>query len=424
MTEQEKISTFDAIIKPFLCPDSDGGASDSRNLFAEALRTIINHALLAQRDEHLGCGQYERSAGRNGYRNGFKPRSVRTSTGEINLDIPQVRGAETPFQPVVPCFERGSRIDRAVNLAIAEMYLQGVSTRKVSKIMAELWGGRGVSAAYVSQCTARLDEYFKEWRNRPLPPISHLYLDATYTKVRMARTVRDCAVFVAVGIEAGTGRRIVLGVSTGLSEAAEHWTAFIQGLQARGMNRPLCVTSDDHKGIRAALARTLTGVPWQRCQFHFQKNAQAYVSSTRYKGIAAAHIRNIFNAGSRQLAEAANQIALAAFREKGQDRLADWLEENIHECLTVADCPPEIQTRIRTSNIMEALNRQLKRRTNVISIFPSEASLLRVVTSKAMELSDEWEGGCGKAYISPEKLRKMAEALGTAAPQTYPNLAV
>lgn len=417
MTEQDKITIFDAIINPFLCHTPSPGAQGSGYLFPEALRRMLNASLSAQCDNHIGCAKHERSVNRNGMRNGYKPRTILTSTGEITLDVPQVRNSATPFHPVIPGFEQGARIDRALNLSIAEMYLQGVSTRKVAKVMKELCGGHGVSAAYVSQCAAQLDELFEQWRTRPLPLISHLFLDATYIKTRLNNRVTDCAVFVAVGIEAETGKRIVLGISTGISEAAEHWSAFIQSLLDRGMNTPLTVTSDDHKGIRTALARTLTGTLWQRCQFHFQQNAQAYVTSARYKGIAASHIRSIFNAGNRNMAKLVTQNVLATFREDGQDKLADWLEENIEECLTIIDCPPNVQRCLRTSNIMECINRQLKRRTNVVSIFPSEASLLRLVTAKAMDLSDEWEGS-SKTYITPEKLRQTAEVLTAAAPQS------
>ena len=417
MTEQDKITIFDALIKPFLCSDALSIDHEGDNLFAQAIRQLLNSSLLAQQDNHLGCERYERLTARNGQRNGFKPRTIRTSSGQITLDVPQVRNSQTPFTPIIPGFERGSRIDRALNLAIAEMYLQGVSTRKVAKVMNEICGGNGVSATYVSQCTAQLDTLFEKWRNRPIPPIAHLFLDATYTKVRMHDIVSDCAVFVAVGIDAETGRRMVLGVSVGLSEAAEHWATFIQSLMMRGMNRPNCITSDDHKGIRKALAETLTGVPWQRCQFHFQQNAQAHVTSVRYRSIAAALIRNVFNAGNRASAKLMIQNTLSVFRADKQYKLADWFDENIEECLTVIDCPPEVQRRLRTSNIMESINRQLKRRTNVISIFPSEASLLRIVTAKAMDLSDEWEGNSGKAYISPEKLQQAAEALKAASSQ-------
>lgn len=168
--------------------------------------------------------------------------------------------------------------------------------------MQEICGDNGVSSSYVSQSTSQLDELFEKWRTRQLPPIAHLFLDATYSKVRLNGVIVDCAVFVAVGIDAETGRRMVLGVSVERSEEAAHWTTFIQSLLMRGMNRPLTVTSDDHTGIRAALARTLTGVLWQRCQFHLQQNAQSYVTNSRYKTIAAAHIRSIFNAGSRKMA--------------------------------------------------------------------------------------------------------------------------
>ncbi|MGN0828503.1 MAG: transposase [Akkermansia sp.] len=198
---------------------------------------------------------------------------------------------------------------------------------------------------------------FEKWRNRPIPPIAHLFLDATDTKVRRNDLVSDGAVFVAVCIEAETGRRMVPGVSVGFSEAAEHRAAFIQSLIMRGMNRPNCITSDDHKGIRKTLAETLTGVPWQRCPFHFQQNAQAHVTSMRYRSIAAAPIRNVFNAGNRASANLMIQNALSIFRAAKQYKLADWVEENIEECLTVIDCPPEVQRRLRTSNIMESMNR-------------------------------------------------------------------
>ncbi|MBQ3218951.1 MAG: transposase, partial [Akkermansia sp.] len=184
----------------------------------------------------------------------------------------------------------------------------------------------------------------------------HLFLDATYTKVRRNEIVSDCAVFVAVGIDAETGRRMVLGVSVGLSEASEHWATFIQSLMMRGMNRPNSITSDDHKGIRKALVETLTGVPWQRCQFHFQQNAQAHVTSVRYRSLAAAHIRNVFNAGNRASAKLMIQNALSIFRVDKQYKLADWFEENIEECLTVIDCPPEVQRRLRTSTSWKALS--------------------------------------------------------------------
>lgn len=175
ITEHDKDNIFDVVIKPFLCPDTNNESQGTGNLFAEAIRTLINTALLAQRDAHLGCEQYERSAARNGQRNDFKPRTVRTSTGKITFDAPQVRNSETPFQPLIPGFEQGKRVDRALNLAIAEMYLQGVSTRKVATVMQEICGVNGVSDSYVSQCTTQLDELFEKWRTRHLPPPLPIY---------------------------------------------------------------------------------------------------------------------------------------------------------------------------------------------------------------------------------------------------------
>ncbi len=409
MTEQFKLNTLDTIIKLLVSPNQDSESSTSPNILAEALKILINTSLLAQRDAHIQCEKYERNDKRTGLRNGFKPRTLRSKSGEITVSIPQVRNSQDPFVPFIPGFEQGSRVDRALNLAIAEMYLHGTSTRKVGAVMEQICGGKGVSAAYVSQCTAQLDETFEQWRNRPLPAIAHLYLDATYVKIRQDGAIRDCAVFIATGIHSESGKRLILGVSTGISEASQHWEAFIQNLLDRGMSRPLGVTSDNHPGIRKALASTLTGVPWQRCQFHFQQNAQAHVTKQGYKKTAAAYIRNIFHAPNKQ---SALKLALETeeiFRRDRQSKLADWIAANIEECLTFADYPIDVQRRLRTSNTMENINRQLKRRTNVISIFPSEASLMRIITAKLMDISDEWEGQTGRIYISPDKFRQINE---------------
>ena len=188
------------------------------------------------------------------------------------------------------------------------------------------------------------------------------------------------------------------------------------------MNRPALVVSDSHAGIRGAVAKTLTGVPWQRCQFHFQQNAQSYVTGKRLKSFIAGEIRAIFNSSNREAAEKRTAMAVSLFREKKQDKLADWLEENIEQCLTIIDCPAEVQRYIRTSNMMECVNSQLKKRTRLIPVFPSEASLLRLMTARLIDLSDEWEGNCGRAYISPEKLEIIAEVLKAAAPQLSPNI--
>ena len=323
--------------------------NSSQNQLAEIYTMLLNKVLLIQQDAHLERQPYERSSGEHGYRNGFKPRTLSTQAGKITLAIPQVRGSELPFKPFIPGFERGCRIDRAFNLAIAEMYLKGVSTRKVKDILEKLCGCQ-VSATYVSQCTAELDVMVEEWRNRTLTPVSHLFLDATYFKVRRDNQVVCCALLVAIGVDAQTGKRVILGASSELSEASEHWGNFFASLLKRGMGKPLTVTSDSHPGIKAALDKHLTGVPWQRCQFHFLQNASHYVTRQSYKTTAASRINSVFNAEDAQAARLRAIEVTKLFRNDGQNRLADWFEENVEQCLTVSDAEPHTRKRLRTSN--------------------------------------------------------------------------
>jgi len=196
---------------------------------------ILNAAMLFERSSHLAANPYERSATRNGYANGFKGRTLKSALGALNLKIPQTREASEPFYPSL--LERGSRIDQALKSAIAEMYLQGVSTRRVTNVMEELCGLE-VTSTQVSRLTAKLDESFEQWRRRPLSEISHLILDATYIKVRVDSSVRDCAVLVAIGIHREGGKRMILGVSVALSEAEVHWRAFLSSLRERGIGIP------------------------------------------------------------------------------------------------------------------------------------------------------------------------------------------
>ena len=198
--------------------------------------------------------------------------------------------------------ESGSRVDRALKVAVAEMYLQSVSTRRVTKVMERLWGLE-VNSTQVSRLTAELDTSFKQWRERPLPQIAHLVVDATYIKVRIDGSVRDCAVLTAIGVRREDGKRMILGVSAALSEAEPHWRSFLMSLKERGMGIPDSVTSDAHEGLKAALRATFNASPWQRCQCHLQQNAQAYVPKIQMRESVAADIRTLFNADSMALAE-------------------------------------------------------------------------------------------------------------------------
>ncbi|MFM8717672.1 MAG: IS256 family transposase, partial [Spartobacteria bacterium] len=246
---------------------------------------ILNAAMLFERRIHLSAQPYERCEKRNGYANGFKDRVLKSSLGEMNLKIPQTRESSAPFYPSL--LEKGSRVDQALKSAIAEMYLQGVSTRRVKHVMEELCGME-VSSTQVSRLTAKLDESLEKWRNRPLPEISHLLLDATYIKVRIDSSVRDCAVLVAIGIRRDNGKRMILGASTALSENEVHWRTFLSSLRERGIGTPELITSDAHEGLKAALRATLNASPWQRCQFHLQQNAPKAIT-TWLKGLHRDH---------------------------------------------------------------------------------------------------------------------------------------
>ena len=227
----------------------------------EALRVVINTAMLAERQAYLRVGPYERSADRTDQANGFKPKTVKTRVGDVTFAVPQVRSGD--FYP--QALEKGLRSERAFNLALAEMYVQGVSTRKVSAIVEQLCGTT-VSSAHVSRAVAALDHILDQWRTRALRACSYLFLDARYEHMRVDGAVRDGAVLVAVGIDP-TGRRQVLGVAVSLSEAEVHWRDFLSSLVARGLTGVRLITSGAHEGLRAARRAVFGGVPWQRCQF-------------------------------------------------------------------------------------------------------------------------------------------------------------
>jgi transposase-like protein len=258
--------------------------------------------------------------------------------------------------------------------------------------------GSGVTSSTVSQATHELDEKLEQWRNSPLEEMVYLYLDARYEKVRQDGHARDAAVLVAVGVGL-SGHRKVLGVSISLGEQEVHWRAFLESLLKRGLRGVKLVISDDHSGLKAARQAVLGGIPWQRCQFHLQQNAQAYVPRKDMQAEVAADIRNIFNAPDHSRAQEYLREAITKY-QKTASKLANWMENNIPEGLTVYSFPAAHRRLIRTTNGLERLNREIKRRTRVVSIFPNEAACLRLVSAILMETSDEWEGG--KIYLNLE----------------------
>ena len=361
----------------------------------ELLRVLINQAMQAERARYLNAGQYERTEDRKGYANGFKPKTVRTRVGEITFAVPQVR--EGGFYP--SALEKGLRSERALVIALAEMYVQGVSTRKVKAITEELCGV-DVSSMQVSRAAAQLDDALQEWRERPLGEITYLYVDARYEKVREAGQVRDAAVLVASGITP-QGERQILGVSVSLSEHETHWKAFLKGLKDRGLTGVKLVTSDDHEGLGAARRAVLGSVPWQRCQFHLQQNAGAYLPKQSMRLEVAADIRAMFNAPDRQIAEVFLHAAIQKYAVSAH-RLSAWLEENLSEGFAVFDFPLEHRRSIRTTNSLERINKEIRRRTRVVGVFPNEASCLRLISALLMEISEEWQ--IGKHYCAGKSL--------------------
>lgn len=364
------------------------------NSIPKIAEMLINAAMLLERIQHIGAEPHQRNIeSRNGYANGFKPRTYHSALGKLQLSVPQVRQSETPF--TTSLLEKGSRSDRALKAAIATMYVQGVSTRRVTRIMKELCGLE-VSSTQVSRLTARLDDEFQKWRTRPLPEIAFLIVDATYYKVRIDGTVRDCATLIASGIRRSDGKRMILGVSCALSEAEIHWREFLTSLKERGIGIPGMVTSDAHTGLRAALKATLNATPWQRCQFHLQQNAQSHITKQHLKTKIAAEIKTIFNAENKPTAEQRLQDFTTRWQQT-QPRLTQWAEENLPEGFTVFDLPEHQRKRLRTSNACETLNSQIKRRTRVVGLFPNQDSLLRLVTAVLIEISETWE--TGKSYL-------------------------
>jgi transposase-like protein len=352
----------------------------------EVVRILINAAMVAERQKFLGVGPYERGEARTGRANGFKPKTVNTRMGSVTFDVPQVR--EGDFYPC--SLDKGMRSERALKVAIAELYVQGVSTRKVAAVTEKLCG-LSISSTQVSRVSAELDVVLEEWRNRPLGAFRYLILDARYEQVRQGGMVRSAAVLTAIGVDEH-GKRHVLGVSVALSEHEVHWREFLQSLIKRGLHGVQLIVSDAHEGLGAARMAVFAGVPWQRCQFHLQQNASAYVPKQDMKERVARDIRAIYNAPDRASADDLLRRAVERY-EKLAPKLASWMAEAIPQGLTVMAFPQEHQRLLRTSNMLERTNREIRRRTRVATLFPNEASCLRLVSAVLMEISEEWESG-------------------------------
>jgi transposase-like protein len=349
--------------------------------------------MIIESTRYLQADPYERSSFRQDYSNGFKPKQLKTQLGELSLSVPQVR--DGGFYPSF--LERGIRSERALKLALAEMYVQGVSTRKVNAVLQELCGLE-ISSMEVSRAAKLLDDESSKWKCRPLNRYHYVFLDARYEKIREAGCVIDCAILIAYGVNE-FGRREILGLSVSLSEAEVHWRRFLESLVTRGLNGIKLIVSDAHSGLKAALRAVFPSVPWQRCQFHLQQNAQAYVTKRDRKSEVAESIRAVFDAENTVEAERILKQVIARY-EKDMPQLAKWMQENLFEGLAIFNFPSAHRKKLRTSNIAERVNQEIRRRSRVVRIFPNTASCERLAGVIVMEISESWLSG--NVYLNVE----------------------
>ncbi len=370
------------------------------------LREIVERSLQALLEEemtaHLGAERYERSGERRGYRNGSKPRTLTTRVGTLELLVPQDRDGTFSTE----LFSRYQRTEQALVVSLMEMYIQGVSTRKVAAITEALCGTR-FSKSQVSALTNRLDTALQAWRERPLtaPSYPYLWVDARYEHVRIDGRVVSQGVLLVSGVRGDDGKREILGVLVADTESEATYQALFRSLKTRGLSGVQLVISDDHTGLQAAIQRQFQGAGWQRCQVHFTRNLTGQVAATKRRDLAAG-LREVFTAPTLAQAQA-SAAALADRWRVHHPRVADQLEEELEECLACLAFPPEHRVRIRTTNTLERLNQELKRRTRVVRIFPNRDSCLRLVSALAMEQSDEWISG--RRYLDVSRLTEAHE---------------
>jgi transposase-like protein len=377
-----------------------GTLLDEPGFLREVVQRVVQEMLEAEMTEHIGAAPYERTDARKGQRNGHKPRTLRTRVGTLNLLVPQDR--EGSFSTRL--FSRYQRNEKALCLALMEMYIEGVSTRKVKDITEELCG-TSFSKSLVSSLAGSLDAELRAWRERRLEveAYPYLFVDARYEKARVDGRVVSQGVLVASAVREPDGLREILAVEVADTESAATYHELFRSLKARGLTGVELVVSDDHEGLKAAIGRHFQGASWQRCQVHYQRNLLGMVGAKRRKEIAE-DLRAIFAATSREQALGMASEVAGRWREKGYEKVACHIEENIEECLACLAFPEGHRRRIRTTNGLERLNQEIKRRTRVVRIFPNPQACLRLVGALAIEQSEEWV--TGRRYLDMEELRE------------------
>jgi putative transposase len=368
-------------------------SADEGELMRRLLGTIMQELVDAEATAHIGAELHERTDTRTTQRNGTRDKTVTTAAGDLTVRIPKVRTGS--FFPALLAPRR--RIDVALHAVVMQAYVEGVSSRRVDDLVVAM-GGTGISKSEVSRICAKLDSEVATWRSRPLDeqPFPYVFLDATYCKVRLNGRVVSQAVVIATGVSAD-GRREVLGCQVGDSETEPFWTEFLRDLRDRGLGGVQLVISDAHRGLTNAIATVLQGAAWQRCRVHFMRNALAKVSKGHGEMVAAT-IRTIFAqpTGPKVREQVDNVAALLTGEFPA---VAQLLLDAKTDLTAFADFPLSHWQKIWSTNPLERLNREVKRRTDVVGIFPNPAALLRLSACVLIEAHDEWQDG-DRRYLS------------------------
>lgn len=369
---------------------------------------VLSQALMElEVSQHLGAERHERTGSRSGQRNGYRERGWDTRVGSIELRVPRVRDGS--FFPSL--LEPRKRAERALVAVVQEAYVQGVSTRRVDDLVKAL-GMEGISKSQVSRLCADLDAEVERFRNRRLEgPYPYVWLDATYVKVREGGRVVSQAIVIAIGVRA-SGEREVLGCDVGPSEDGAFWTAFLRGLVARGLSGVQLVVSDAHQGLKSAIAAVLGGASWQRCRVHFVRNALALVPKAAGQMVAAT-IRTVFAQPDPATARETWRRVADGFRPR-YPRLAALLDEAEADVLAYLAFPSAHWKQIWSNNPLERLNKEVKRRTDVVGIFPNTAAVVRLVGAVLAEQHDEWQ--VSRRYLSAESLAPLVLPAASAPP--------
>lgn len=365
----------------------------------EGVRVLSQMLMEMEIEQHIGAARHERTSGRSGHRNGYRERSWDTRVGTVELKVPRVR--DSGYFPSL--LEPRRRAERALSAVVQEAYIHGVSTRKVDELVRAL-GMSGISKSRVSQLCEQLDEEVARFRDRPLEgPYPYVWLDATYVKARQDGRVASVAVVIAVGVKAQTGEREVLGLNVGPSEDGAFWTSFLRSLVTRGLCGVRLATSDAHRGLKGAIEEVFVGASWQRCRVHFMRNALSLVPKAAQQMVGAT-IRTVFAQPNARSAHEQWRRVADGFRSRFP-KLAELMDEAEEDVLSYAAFPPEHWQKVWSNNPLERLNKEVKRRTDVVGIFPNERSVIRLVGAVLSEQHDEWQ--VSKRYFSAGSLAKL-----------------